>query len=104
MNNDKFKYKAVYKLLNNNIKNNLVPLYSEDFFINPLSTNFLNFYYYNNDSNYESLEDSYENLKNFKFLYLKNYQNLIVNSNNSFLPRSYTSILDSFRADFDQND
>jgi hypothetical protein len=104
MNKDKFKYKVLYKFLNKDNNKNPLPLYSDDYFMNPLNTNFLNFYYYNNDSNYESLEDSYENLKNFKFLYLKNYQNLVINSNNSFLPKPYTSVLDAFRADFDQND
>jgi hypothetical protein len=101
MNKNKFKYKSLYKPLTND---NFLSIYTEDFFINPLNSNFINFYYYNNDLNYELLEDNYENLKNIKYFYLKNFQNLNIGSNNVFLPKSYTSVLDSFRPDFDEND
>jgi hypothetical protein len=101
MNKSKFKYKYIYKPQSSS---NLITVFTEDYFINPSSSNLLNFYYYNNDTNFESLDDNYENIKNFKYFYLKNYQNLTLNLNNYFLPKSYTTILDSFRADFDEND
>jgi hypothetical protein len=65
--------------------------------------NYLNFYYYNNDLNLESLEENYENIKNFKYIYIKNYKNLLLNSNNFLSPIPYSTILDSFRANSEEN-
>jgi hypothetical protein len=49
------------------------------------------------------LEENYENIKNFKFIYYLSYQNLNINSLNFLPASSYTTILDAFRADFDEN-
>jgi hypothetical protein len=52
----------------------------------------------------ESFDDSYENIKNYKHVYHRLNQNLVNNSLNFLPPVSYSSVLDSFRADFDEND
>ena len=105
---DKFKYKSLYKSLSNmNVyANKINPLvfYTEDFFFNLSNINLLNFNNYNNEILFDGVEDSYENLKNLKYFYYNTYQNLLLNSQNSLLPVSYTTVLDSFRADFDEND
>jgi hypothetical protein len=62
---------------------------------------FLN--YYNNDSLFDTLENNYENSKHFKSLYFNNYQNVSINTLDFNIPVSYTAVLDSFRADFDEN-
>jgi hypothetical protein len=74
-----------------------------NFFNKPESVNSINFNYYANDINYETLEDNYENIKNFKYLYFLTYQNLNFNTSNFFTPFSYTTVLDSFRANYDEN-
>jgi hypothetical protein len=80
-----------------------ISLYSEDFFLSPTSSNLSFFNYYNNDILYDTLENNYENSKHFKSLYFNNYQNIFINTLNSNLPITYTSVMDSFRADFDEN-
>jgi hypothetical protein len=85
-------------------KINPLALHTEDFFFNLSTINLLNFNNYNNEILFDGVEDSYENLKNLKYFYYNTYQNLLLNSQNSILPVSYTTVLDSFRADFDEND
>jgi hypothetical protein len=92
-----------FKNLNINSNINSLPLSISNFFLVPSNINLVNFNYLCNDSNYEMLEENYENIKNFKFIYYLFYQNLNFSSLN-FLPvSSYTTVLDAFRADFDEN-
>jgi hypothetical protein len=91
MNKDKFKYKFLYKSLLNFNNKPLITIFTEDYFVNPTETNLLNFYYYNNDLNLESLEENYENIKNFKYIYIKNYKNLLLNSNNFLSDQKFKS-------------
>lgn len=93
----------MYKPLETELLNPLM-VYTSDFFSNPKYSNLLNFNYYNNDSLLESIDDSYENIKNYKYIYHKLNQNLVNNSLSFLPPISYSSVLDSFRADFDEND
>jgi hypothetical protein len=101
MDKAKFKYKYLYKY-NYNLKNNSINIFSDDYFYNPSLSNMVNFSYYNNDMNFEALEDSYENIKNLKHIYLKNYKNSFLNLYNYSISKSYTNVLDSFRAGFDE--
>jgi hypothetical protein len=80
-----------------------MPIYSEDYYGDPSTINLLNFIYFNSDTSYELLEDNYENIKNFKHIYFDNYQNTLFNSLNFLTPVSYVLPLDSFRADYDEN-
>lgn len=78
-------------------------IYTTDFFSNPAHFNLLNFNYYNNDFLVENLEDSYENIKSFKHIYYNSRQHLVSKALNFLPPVSYSSVLDSFRADFNEN-
>jgi hypothetical protein len=54
-------------------------------------------------SSTDNLEESYENIKNLKLLNFLNFKNTTFSSLNTSLPFSYTTVLDSFRADFEEN-
>lgn len=82
---------------------NSLVLQASDLFFNPQETNILNFRYYNNDYNLESLDNNYENIKNFKYLYHFNNKSTQFNSSSFFTPVAYTTVLDYFRADFDEH-
>lgn len=84
-------------------KLNPLVLQASDLFFNPQETNILNFRYYNNDYSIESLDNNYENIKNFKYLYHFTNKNTQFNSSSFFTPVSYTTVLDYFRADFDEH-
>jgi hypothetical protein len=78
-------------------------MYSEDVFLNPSKTNLQNFNYFSNESSFDNLEDSYENIKNFEFLYFKLNRNVTLPSLNFIAPTSFSQVLDAFRPDFDEN-
>jgi hypothetical protein len=103
--NSKLKFKFVYKpFLKTTSTNSYIaslPLYSEDLFSNPATSNMLNFNVYNNEVLFDTSDDSYENLKNFQTLYSPSHQNVILQSYKYVLPTTYTTVLDSFRADYD---
>jgi heme/copper-type cytochrome/quinol oxidase subunit 2 len=103
VNKTRFKFRNAYKPVGLGVPNSLM-LYTTEYFTNPSFSNLLNFNYYNNDSLVENIDDSYENIKNYKYIYYNLHQNLISNSLNFLSPVSYSSVLDSFRADFDEND
>jgi hypothetical protein len=77
-------------------------IYSEEQLVSPASTNLLNFSLYNNEGLFETVEDSYENLKNLKHVYTLNSQNVALNSFKYISPTTYTNVLDSFRANYDE--
>jgi hypothetical protein len=91
VNKTKFKFKNMYKPLEAELLNPLM-VYTSDFFNNPKYSNILNFNYYNNDSLLESIDDSYENIKNYKYIYHKLNQNLVSNSLSFLPPISYSSV------------
>jgi hypothetical protein len=102
----KLKVKLQYKpflFSQPNINLYSLPVNIQNFIFNTKTMNLLNFSYYNNEINSETVEDSYENLKIFKFLYFLNYQSTNINAVNCFCPVSYTTVLDTFRADYDEN-
>ena len=102
----KLEYRSFLKSLSLNFPNskpNSLALQTQELFSNPLEINFLDLGYYNNDSNLESLEGNYENIKNFKYLYHFNNKGSLLNSSSFFTPFSYTTVLDYFRADFDEH-
>jgi hypothetical protein len=80
-----------------------IPIYTNNFFLNTKYLNLLNYSNFNNETNYEILDESYEIIKNGEHAYYLNYQNVNLNNLNFFLPVSYASVLDYFRPDFDEN-
>lgn len=82
---------------------NGMPVYSGDVFLSPTQLNILNFNHYNNDSALESLDNNYENIKNIKHVYYFNNKNTHIGGTGMFTPVSYTTVLDYFRADFDEH-
>jgi hypothetical protein len=99
----KLKLKSVYKpFLKTSLDQLPFVIYSEELLIAPSNSNLLNFSIYNNEGLFETIEDSYENLKNFKYVYTLNSQNIFLNSFKYISPTTYTTILDSFRANYDE--
>jgi hypothetical protein len=105
--NYKFKSQISFRALQNTVKYgaNLdsLNIFTSSFFLNPASVNLSNFLFYNNVSSTDNLEESYENIKNLKLLNFLNFKNTTFSSLNTSLPFSYTTVLDSFRADFEEN-
>jgi hypothetical protein len=104
-NSGKIKLKSIYKPFLKtgayNLNNTSLPIYSEEFSLDPSRSNLINFNVYNSEGLFDVVDDSYENLKNFKLLYNSNYQNTSLTSYKYLLPTTYTTVLDSFRADYD---
>jgi hypothetical protein len=68
VNKTRFKFRNAYKPVGLGVPNSLM-LYTTEYFTNPSFSNLLNFNYYNNDSLVENIDDSYENIKNYKYIY-----------------------------------
>jgi hypothetical protein len=102
----KFKFKYIYKpFIKINYKNKLfteLPVYSEELFNKPSILNTKNFISFNNELNLDSLENNYELLKNIKLLYNTSYQNVNLNTTDFLPPIIYSSVINAFRADFDE--
>jgi hypothetical protein len=49
----------------------------------------------------DGLDEAYESSKYVNYLYYLNFKNLLNNSTNSIQPLSYTTVFDSFRADYE---
>jgi ABC-type spermidine/putrescine transport system permease subunit I len=77
-------------------------LYTDEFFNRPFFFNLTNFLVYNNESTLDALDDNYENLKNFKFLYSGLYQNVYIKAFKYASPMTYTAVLDAYRANYDE--
>jgi predicted choloylglycine hydrolase len=99
---NKVKFKYLHKLAYLDYLNINTPLYTEEFFYKPSLFNLLNFTLYNNESTLDTLDDNYENLKNFKSIYTGIYQNLYMSSFKYVSPMTYTAILDAYRANYDE--
>jgi hypothetical protein len=99
---NKIKFKYLYKLTSLDYLNTSTPLHTEEFFYKPSFFNLLNFSLYNNESSLDTLDDNYENLKNFKNVYTGIYQNLYMNSFKYVSPMTYTAVLDAYRANYDE--
>jgi hypothetical protein len=104
-----FKSKISYRSFKNtgkygkSLQSQSINLFTDDFFINPSTTNLTNFLFFNNYSFIDNLEESYENLKNIKSLNFFDYKNTNFAAFNGSSPLSYTTVLDSFRSNFEEN-
>lgn len=105
--NYKFKSQVSLKAFKNTTKYgtklNTLNIFVSNFFTNPSSVNLSNFVFYNNTSLFEGLEENYENLKNIKTINFLNYKNTYFSFVGAPVPSSYATVLDSFRADFEEN-
>jgi hypothetical protein len=60
-------------------------------------------FFYNNSDNEKQIENSYESLKNVKYIYAGDSQNLNISKLNFNIPFSYATILDAFRVSYDES-
>jgi hypothetical protein len=79
-----------------------IPLFSEENFLvnNLLSTK--NYDIFTLETNLDSVEDVFFNIKYQNYLYFFNYKYLNPTTFNFSLPISYTQILDSFTANYEE--
>ena len=102
-NNLKLKLKSAAKpFLKTSFDKSPFTIYSDDLLMAPANSNLLNFNIYNNEGLFETVEDSYENLKHLKYVYTLNSQNILFNSFKYISPTTYTTVLDAFRANYDE--
>jgi hypothetical protein len=80
-----------------------ISIYSENFFFKPTLVNLINFTYFNNTTNFDLAEDSYENFKAVKLPYLYTSKFLLSSMNNFTPTVSYATNLNLFRADFEES-
>lgn len=92
----KFKYKFV-PYSNANLVN-----YNEEFFYDFSTIAKKDLDFYSNNLNIDTIEDSYEFLKNLNFLTYSLYRNTLLNSPNFIMPNSYSNVFNAFRADFSE--
>lgn len=71
-------------------------------FLNTLLVPKKNFQSIYNESSSDSLEDSYESLKNFLLGGTKKNKSANSNLNYTIYPHSYTRVIDPFRADYEE--
>jgi hypothetical protein len=77
-------------------------LYSGDFLLSPSNSTLANFNIYNNESLLDSFDECFENLKNIKHTYFTTNNNAYLNSLRYSMPMAYVSVLDSFRANYEE--
>jgi hypothetical protein len=76
--------------------------YTDDFFYDSSNVNLKELDFYSNNTNMDSVEDSYEALKGVYSLVNSSYKNLVLVNTNFTLPVSYANVFNSFRADFSE--
>jgi hypothetical protein len=78
-----------------------LPVFSEESIVNPKLTNTKDFSSFANELVVDAYDDSYESSKYVNYLYYLNYKNLLNKNVNNIQPLSYTTVFDSFRADYE---
>lgn len=77
-------------------------IYQEEGVFNPSYLSFKDFSFYSYNTSYLNAEDSYESYKNLSFFVNKINDVFFLNYNFFFTPTFFSSVLDSFRSDFDE--
>jgi hypothetical protein len=80
-----------------------LPIYSDDVINNSLLLNFKNFQPFSNELNLDNNDESYENTKYLNYIYYLNYKNILSFGKNALYPISYTTILDMFQSNYEDN-
>jgi hypothetical protein len=91
------------KSVNHSVNLNTLPIFTEDAVPNTRLLSTKNFYLFPNEVSIDSLDDTYMNTKYLNYLYAMNYKTVLAMNLNAVSPLSYTQVLDSFRADYDEN-
>jgi hypothetical protein len=100
----KLKLKSSYKPLIKVVQAGTTPtpMHTEELLTQPQNFNLLNFNLFNNESLFDMVEDNYESLKSFKALYSLDYQNGLLKMLKYIPSVPYTTVLDTFRANYDE--
>jgi hypothetical protein len=80
-----------------------LPISADEFVPNTNLRPLKDFKLFSNEGSVDSLEDSYENLKAINYLHYMNYINVINFNTPGMQPISYATILNAFRADYDES-
>jgi hypothetical protein len=80
---------------------NSLPIYSEDSIIPSNLVSLNRFYILPLESSVELMDESFDSMKYMKYINFNKYKTLFSVSSNSTSPYSYTTILDPFRADYE---
>jgi hypothetical protein len=81
----------------------VLSLSSDTFFLKSNSLNILNFSYFNNILNFDSIDDSYDGLKSLHILFYSFQKNLNFLKTTPSQTQSYTTNLNLFRANFEES-
>ena len=95
--------KPFFKNLNNPKLLYSTSLYNDDFITNPSFFKSFDFKTLADEVVLDSLEDSFDNFKNTLRFNNSNYLNTSLINNTTIVPLSYVQVMDSFRADFEDN-
>tara|TARA_B100000787_G_C16041246_1_gene227063 strand:- start:129 stop:581 length:453 start_codon:yes stop_codon:yes gene_type:complete len=95
--------KPLFRDLNVQTSLNSLPVFSEDSVPNTLLLGLKNFNNFSTETSVDSLEDSYENFKYINYLHYLNYKTILNSTMSNIQPLSYTQVIDSFRADYEDN-
>lgn len=77
---------------------NTLPVFSEEYVSNPTLLNMNNFSNFINETEFDNIDDSYENTKQVNYTHNSYYLNNLVTHFNYIYPSSYTQVLNAFRS------
>lgn len=80
-----------------------LPIFNEAGTVNTQLLPLKSFNFFSDELTLDSMDHIYENTKYLNYLYLLNYKHALSYTTNSILPMSYTTILDSFCANYEDN-
>lgn len=80
-----------------------LPIYIDDFFLSSNLLNFKNFKYTVPEVSVDALDEAYEGNKYLNYLYYLGYKNIYNLNLNYIQPISYSTVLDSYRADYNSD-
>jgi hypothetical protein len=81
---------------------NSLPLFSEEVYVNTQLAPQNSFNIYDSESEFETFDGSYNNIKFLNYIHHLNYVNTLNTYNLGMQPLSYSQVLNSFRANYDE--
>ena len=82
---------------------NSLPLFSEEAYSSTQLAPLTSFGMYDNESEFDNLDNSYDNIKFVNYIHHLNYLNTLNTYNLGVRPLSYTQVLNSFRSNYEEN-